>query len=41
MFLDVREGSRTADGWLLVLLEVVVDEAKDERGLVGRCKSAS
>lgn len=39
-FSSVREGSRTTNGWFLVLLEVIVDEAKDERGLVRRCQSA-
>ena len=30
----IVEVVRTADGWLLVLLEVVVDEAQDERRLL-------
>lgn len=30
----VREGSRTTDRGLLVLLEIIFDKAKDERRLV-------
>lgn len=37
---SVREGARTTNRGFLVLLEVIIDEAEDERGLVQRCRSA-
>lgn len=37
---NVREGARTTNRGFLVLLEVIIDEAEDERRLVGRCISA-
>lgn len=45
--MEARHGgsrrSRTTNGWFLVLLEIVVDKAQDERGLVrvtiSRCQS--